>query len=45
MDEAKIHEIRQWLIKAKHDIGSARRLMTGEEPYLDTAVYRYKIFP
>jgi len=39
MDEAKIHEIRQWLIKAKHDAGSARRLMTGEEPYLDTAVY------
>lgn len=39
MDEAKIHEIRQWLVKAKHDVGSARRLMTGEEPYLDTAVY------
>jgi len=39
MDEAKQHEIRQWLIKAGHDLGSARRLMTGEEPYLDTAVY------
>jgi len=39
MDEAKIHEIRHWLVKAKHDVGSARLLMTGEEPYLDTAVY------
>lgn len=39
MDEPKIIEIRQWLVKANHDVGSARRLMTGEEPYLDTAVY------
>lgn len=39
MDESKAHEIRQWLIKAEHDLGSARRLLTGEPPYLDTAVY------
>jgi len=39
MDEAKRSEIRQWLIKSQHDLGSARRLMEGEEPYLDTAVY------
>lgn len=39
MDEAKIHEIRQWLIKADHDLGSARRLLAGDEPFLDTAVY------
>ena len=39
MDEAKRNEIRQWLIKSQHDLGSARRLMEGEEPYLDTAVY------
>ena len=39
MDEAKRHEIRQWLIKSQRDLGSARRLMEGEEPYLDTAVY------
>lgn len=38
MDKAKIYEIRHWLIKAKHNVGPARRLMTGEEPYLDTAV-------
>lgn len=39
MDEAKVHEIRQWLIKANHDIGSAQRLLTGDAPFLDTAVY------
>lgn len=39
MDEAKINEIQQWLIKAKHDLGSAKRLSTGDEPFLDTAVY------
>jgi HEPN domain-containing protein len=39
MDESKVHEIRQWLIKAEHDLGSARRLLTGDPPYLDTAVY------
>lgn len=39
MDEAKRNEIHQWLIKSQHDLGSARRLMEGEEPYLDTAVY------
>ena len=39
MNEAKQAEIRKWLIKARHDLGSARRLMEGDEPYLDTAVY------
>lgn len=40
MDEATIHEVRQWLHKAAHDIKSAFRLMSGdEEPLLDTAVY------
>ena len=39
MDDAKRQEIRQWLIKSQRDIGSARRLMEGQEPYLDTAVY------
>ena len=39
MDNAKRREIRQWLIKSQRDIGSARRLMEGQEPYLDTAVY------
>jgi HEPN domain-containing protein len=39
MDEAKANEIRQWLIKAEHDLGSAKRLITGDQPFLDTAVY------
>ena len=39
MDEAKAHEIRQWLFKAIHDLRSARRLFTDEPPILDTAAY------
>ena len=39
MDEAKAQEIKQWLIKADHDLGSARRLAEGDNPYLDTAAY------
>lgn len=39
MNEAKRREVRNWLIKSQHDLGSARRLMEGEEAYLDTAVY------
>ena len=39
MGEAKNKEIWQWLIKSQHDLGSAHRLVEGEEPYLDTAVY------
>lgn len=40
MDEATIHEVRQWLHKADHDLRSAARLMKGDdEPLLDTAVY------
>jgi HEPN domain-containing protein len=39
MDEAKIQEIRQWLLKARHDLRSAERLLTCDPPLLDTAVY------
>jgi len=39
MSEAKRKEINQWLIKSKHDIGSAYVLMNYEEPFFDTAVY------
>ncbi len=39
MDDPSIKEVFQWLIKAEHDIGSARRLLSGDFPYLDTAVY------
>jgi len=38
MDEAKAHEIQQWLGKAQHDLRSAKRLFTDEPPLLDTAV-------
>ena len=39
MDEAKTHEINQWLQKADHDLLSAERLLRGDPPLLDTAVY------
>lgn len=28
-----------WLTKAKHDLGTARKIAAGPEPYLDTAIY------
>ena len=39
MNEEKRTEVWRWLIKSQHDLGSARRLMEGDKPYLDTAVY------
>jgi HEPN domain-containing protein len=39
MDDPKLHEIRQWMIKADHDLKSADRLLSGEEPIYDSAVY------
>ena len=39
MDEAKLHEVRQWLTKAHHDLRSSERLLTDDPPLLDTAVY------
>jgi HEPN domain-containing protein len=39
MDEAKAHEIQQWLFKAGQDLRSARRLFTDDPPILDTAAY------
>lgn len=39
MDEAIIEEAGRWMIKAFHDLRSARRLYTDEPPLLDTAVY------
>lgn len=39
MDEAKAHEIRQWLFKARNDLRSAVRLFTDDPPILDTAAY------
>jgi HEPN domain-containing protein len=39
MDEAKRTEIRQWLLRSQRDLRAAHRLMEGEEPYRDVAVY------
>jgi len=39
MNAAKRAEMRKWLLKSARDLGSARKLMEGEETYLDTAVY------
>ncbi len=39
MNEEKRDEIQKWLIKSQRDLGSARRLMESDEPYLDAAVY------
>jgi len=43
MDDPKINDVFQWLVKAEHDIGSARRLISGDIPYFDTAVYHCQI--
>lgn len=39
MDEAKRKLVISWLIKASHDFESAKRLSSGPDPILDTAIY------
>jgi len=39
MTESKQIVVRTWLIKAAHDLSSARILARAEEPLLDTAIY------
>jgi len=39
MDDAKVVEIRQWMLKARHDIESSRLLLASDPQILDTAVY------
>jgi HEPN domain-containing protein len=39
MTDAKAQLVRSWLIKAKHDLASARVLAASTPPLLDTAVY------
>ncbi len=39
MVDAKVHEIRQWLARADHDLRSARLLFIADPPLLDTTVY------
>jgi len=39
MDESTRSEAEAWLAKAWRDLDSARRLLTGDPPYRDTAAY------
>lgn len=39
MDDEPTSPAQQWLIKAEHDLASARRLGSGQEPIPDTAAY------
>lgn len=39
MDEAKRRLVASWLTKAAHDLESAKRLSSGADPLLDTAIY------
>ena len=39
MDEGLRDEVRGWLQKSRHDLGSARKLAAAPDPYLDTAIY------
>jgi len=37
--EAKHSLVNSWLVKARRDLASARKLASGPEAYLDTAIY------
>ena len=39
VDEAKRQFVKDWLSVASRDLGAARRLSEGSEPYLDVAIY------
>ncbi|MBV2185104.1 MAG: HEPN domain-containing protein [Rhizobium sp.] len=39
MDEATRDEAAAWLAIARRDLDSAKRLLTGDPPYRDTAAY------
>ncbi len=39
MDEAKNKLVRRWLVKAQHDLASAKKLSEQPDSYLDTAVF------
>ena len=39
MDEAKRELVRLWLLKARRDLASARKLAAAPNPILDTAIY------
>jgi len=42
MDDAKRELVRSWLVKAQHDLATARKLASEPDPYLDTAVYHWQ---
>jgi len=37
--DAKRSLVRNWIMKARRDLLSAKRLARGKEPYFDTAIY------
>ncbi|MGH7493132.1 MAG: HEPN domain-containing protein [bacterium] len=39
MADPKNELVKSWLTKARNDLGSARRLASDPDPYLDTAIY------
>ena len=39
MDDAKRQLVQRWLLKAKHDLATARKLSSDPDPYLDTAIF------
>ena len=39
MADGSTRQAHLWLIKAEHDLASARRLGSGDDPILDTAVF------
>ncbi len=39
MANSKDELVKSWLTKANHDLGSARQLSHGPDPYFDTAIY------
>lgn len=39
MLDPKDELVQAWLVKARHDLAAARKLGTGPDAYLDTAIY------
>lgn len=37
--DAKLSLARKWVIKARRDLLSAKKLVRGKDPYFDTAIY------
>lgn len=39
MDKAALELVRAWLIKAQHDLATARKVVTEPDPFFDTAIF------